>query len=130
METGNFQLEMEEFDTSTDEILSQMEMPDIKDYEAQQEMKDFKSIYVPRRFSLPTTEQELQTAASKSYSDNTKRKSQWVMRVYQAWVTQWNAHNEHGKIGRDVLKMDKAELIDTLCKFVTEARNSKGEAYP
>lgn len=88
METGNFQLEMEEFDTSTDEILSQMEMPDIKDYEAQQEMKDFKSIYVPRRFSLPTTEQELQTAASKSYSDNTKRKSQWVMRVYQAWVTQ------------------------------------------
>ncbi len=132
---ANFSVTMEDLNTSiSDEVLSQITIPNSADvtqstFIHDQDLQDFKEFHVPRRFSDPTTIIERQNAAVKSVSNNTKRKNQWAINVYNAWVTHRNGHNEFNKVPRDFEKLTDEEICETLCKFAMEARNSKGEPY-
>lgn len=61
-----------DFDSSiTDEIFSQVPMPSDSEVLGVQD----------KRFSTPITDSELNNAAKKSYSDNTRTKVNWVLRL-------------------------------------------------
>ncbi len=117
----------------SDEILLQMPMPNPEDVpqSAVQDMEDFSTFHVPKkRFSKPTSAEELAKASVKQYSENTKTKVKWVMKVYNDWVTQWNGLNEFHKVPRDLLKVDKKTVCDTISKFIMEVRKNSGDPYP
>ena len=59
-----------------------------------------------------------------------KNKVQWALCVFHAWAEHRNATNTGEIVPPDPFDIELPELKKNLCRFILEARNSKGEKYP
>ena len=54
---------------------------------------------------------------------NTKRKSEWAMRIFRSWAS-WR------KLSVDLITISEKELDEHLTRFIVEARKQDGSRYP
>ena len=82
------------------------------------------------RFASPLTEEAMSNVAKGPTVANTKKCTDWAIRVFNEWRKQRNA-SQSDKCPSNLLESPSAELLNHwLSRFATEARRADGDRYP
>ena len=86
-----------------------------------------------RSYKAPLEESVMVKMTRKTFSDETMKKVHWVRRMFNDWKTFRNSQEHLQSIDVDidnVSTLDKMQLAEAICKFITEVKKVDGGDFP